>query len=112
FFCGLRGERLPGGGWLSFLAKKKVTKESCLGAGSDQSWTLCRAFASLGSGHLEVGAGSHAGGWLVLPFVRQQLHALLDLVGLRCVRRHCSIKKSSSQAQRLGFILVGRVSAA
>ena len=37
FFCGLRGERLPGEGWLSFLAKKKVTKESCLEAGADQS---------------------------------------------------------------------------
>ena len=33
FFGFLGLERLPGGGWLSFLAKKKVTKESCLGSG-------------------------------------------------------------------------------
>ena len=34
FFGFLGLERLPGGGWLSFLAKKKVTKESCLRVGS------------------------------------------------------------------------------
>ena len=34
FFGFLGLERLPGGGWLSFLAKKKVTKESCLEGGS------------------------------------------------------------------------------
>ena len=34
FFGFLGLERLPGGGWLSFRAKKKVTKESCLGGGS------------------------------------------------------------------------------
>ena len=32
-------------------------------------------------------AGDDAEGLLVLPLVRQQLHALLDLVGLRCARR-------------------------
>jgi hypothetical protein len=90
FFCGLRGERLPGGGWLSFLAKKKVTKESCLKSGSGWSWTLRRAIASLGPGHLDLRAGGVVKGWLVLPFVRQQLHALLDLLdqlGLRCAHR-------------------------
>jgi len=46
FFFGLRAERLPGGGLLSFLAKKKVTKESCLGNGNELN--AHRAIASLG----------------------------------------------------------------
>ena len=84
FFYVLRGERLPGEGLLSFLAKKKVTKESCLGDGNELN--AHRAIASLGSWHLDVRAVGVVNRWLVLPPVRQQLHALLDLVCLRCAR--------------------------
>ena len=70
---------------MTFFSGKKESHQRKL------PWERERAERS--SGHRFAGplgfdllAGGDAGDWLVLPLVRQQLHALLDLVRLRCAR--------------------------
>ena len=72
----MRGERLPGGGDFLFWQKRKSPKKVALGVGDELNALSGHRFA--GPLGFVLATGGDAGVWLVLPLVRQQLHALLS----------------------------------